>query len=1375
MAVLAAAAVLWLRPSTDLGPWRRDAEQRLTLALGRPVSIGQAHLQWGLQPRLSLRDIRIANAPGFSAEPLLSVEEAVISVDPAAALRAHYTVETARLSGVRLSLETRSAGPGEPPRNNWTLKPKASVEPDARKAFLAALPLELLSKLVVNEARVQRLRVSYQADGTPRRAWQLADAMLRAPEDAPLVFEADGRCEKEDCVLRWDAAPLSALAQVAAGRQAGWPVRVNTRRGARVAALAGELRLDSLQGHLAVAVPQARQDLATWGVTLGRGKPEDAPLAAAFAANLSVTTRGLQANDLRLHLGDASVSGKVSMTFGGRPQLGAELALAGWDRTLEDLLGETPRQPAIARRASEPPARLGLRRLHQSLSAVEVDFGFLAQMDASVRLSMPRFHALGLIADDASLHVQLLNGQLSAPLRVRLWDTPFTADLNAVVDDTARTTAWRLVMQSRQLDAGQLAREAMGLKQVTGRAAEMLVSLDASGRRLSDWLATLDMVLLLRDARLGLRQQDRASSAERQALIRQLVVRWAGAQPLAGALNAEVLGHPLLATLSGNALEDILRHERLSLGLSMRSEDVTLDASASVRDLGHAHPRAEVVWLDLKAPRASAVAGWFGLNTRADIPLSLRALAQPLGDDWVSPWRLQAGDTVIHATATHPLGSRSAASSLAIHIPRLHVADIDALLPQDGQPRPPTEAKASAPRREPLRPPGPKAKPDREQPGAPLGRSFSGRLSVQVDELAGSRVPVASLRVSGDWRESAMLEAPLTATIDGQPLTGQLGLSLRGPQPMAQLRLRMAQPDLGRLARRLGLNPAFELRFDDITLDMQAQAANLADLPARTSFVANVRGGRFSLRDGALGRTYAVELVQGQLSAEAGQPVRATLSARTLSSPEGADAPQTATLALQSGSLPLLLNTSDPVPLRARVDLGSHHVEIDALAGRTAGDIALRSQPPVQVRLSAGGQRLDELNRAVGVALPPWGPWRLESRLDSGPGEHRLRDLRLQVGSSTVEGTASWIERPQQRPVLSADLRSPRIVLADFPRSGWSAWRQVTDSEATASTPLSGAGTDSRGVSASQQIATQASRAAQAGDALLATATLGRQDATVKLQVDSVVLGGAGPERDVRLGGGMLQAVLRDGDLSVGPALLGLPGGTASFALSFAKAQAPPAAAATRRLAQLRLDVPRFDYSSLARWYAPVALRESRGELSLSAHASATVSELAELPALGRGEVRARLYPQALSSQRIDIWAVNLLTALLPAVDPSAGPKVNCVVAELSLGDGHLRHRRLALDTTAMRVTGEGHVHLTAQKGADAYALRFQPQAKEAQFFSLATPVGVSGPLLQPRVGVSAGDVAATAMRLATSWVWVPLQRLAGQRLPADGADLCGR
>jgi uncharacterized protein involved in outer membrane biogenesis len=87
-----------------------------------------------------------------------------------------------------------------------------------------------------------------------------------------------------------------------------------------------------------------------------------------------------------------------------------------------------------------------------------------------------------------------------------------------------------------------------------------------------------------------------------------------------------------------------------------------------------------------------------------------------------------------------------------------------------------------------------------------------------------------------------------------------------------------------------------------------------------------------------------------------------------------------------------------------------------------------------------------------------------------------------------------------------------------------------------------------------------------------------------------------------------------------------------------------------------------------------------------------------------------------------------------------------------------------------MRVTGKGR----ADFGTETLDLRMRPQTKTAQFLSLATPIQVSGTFRNFKISVSPGDVLETIGRLATSIIWVPLQKIAGKKIPRDGSDVCG-
>ena len=151
------------------------------------------------------------------------------------------------------------------------------------------------------------------------------------------------------------------------------------------------------------------------------------------------------------------------------------------------------------------------------------------------------------------------------------------------------------------------------------------------------------------------------------------------------------------------------------------------------------------------------------------------------------------------------------------------------------------------------------------------------------------------------------------------------------------------------------------------------------------------------------------------------------------------------------------------------------------------------------------------------------------------------------------------------------------------------------------------------------------------------------------------------------------------------------------------------------------------------------------------------------------GRIDFAVWPKNLKAGIFDLWAVNLFVALIPNVDPSSESKVNCAVARFHLNDGKLSQDDILLDTSRMRVKGEGRVDFASEQ----LAFRLVPQAKTPQFLSLATPVGVSGTITDFKIGVAGSDVLDTAGRLLTSIFVVPIQKLTQSSLPREGADVC--
>jgi len=202
-------------------------------------------------------------------------------------------------------------------------------------------------------------------------------------------------------------------------------------------------------------------------------------------------------------------------------------------------------------------------------------------------------------------------------------------------------------------------------------------------------------------------------------------------------------------------------------------------------------------------------------------------------------------------------------------------------------------------------------------------------------------------------------------------------------------------------------------------------------------------------------------------------------------------------------------------------------------------------------------------------------------------------------------------------------------------------------------------------------------------------------------------------------------------------------------------------------LVNLRAEAKNFDYGILARRFDHNS--EMSGVFSLEVEVNAHSQYLADIMKYGKGHIDFVVWPENLKSGLLDIWAVNVLMALLPAVDSSGESRVNCAIGRFVLGDGKLSDKSILIDTSRMRVTGKGSVDFAAEK----IQLYVKPRAKTPQFLSFAIPIEVSGGLNNFSVGVSAKDAVESVGQLATSFVWVPMQMLFGKDIPADGSDVC--
>jgi len=320
------------------------------------------------------------------------------------------------------------------------------------------------------------------------------------------------------------------------------------------------------------------------------------------------------------------------------------------------------------------------------------------------------------------------------------------------------------------------------------------------------------------------------------------------------------------------------------------------------------------------------------------------------------------------------------------------------------------------------------------------------------------------------------------------------------------------------------------------------------------------------------------------------------------------------------------------------------------------------------------------------------------------------------------------------------DLNAPVVQLDDFKLGDWSPVEKKPDEGSKALT--------------AEEVRRKAAQASDQTQKLLSPEMLHRQDVFLNVAVTQVLSG------NDKLGAGRMQARLENGRADIGPIEVEVPGGSATLRLGYEPTEQDVNV-------DLHIDVDKFDYGGLARRIQPDT--DLGGTFSVRMDVDSRARYLSEILRHGNGRIEFAVWPQNMKSGIFDLWAVNVLVALSQEVDPDKASKVNCAVGRFSLSDGKLTHRAIVLDTSKMRVTGIGNANFDEE----TLSLRMRPQAKTAQFFSLATPIQVSGTFENFSIGVSPGDAFETVARLATSIIWVPLQKLSGKKLPADGADVC--
>lgn len=618
-------------------------------------------------------------------------------------------------------------------------------------------------------------------------------------------------------------------------------------------------------------------------------------------------------------------------------------------------------------------------------------------------------------------------------------------------------------------------------------------------------------------------------------------------------------------------------------------------------------------------------------------------------------------------------------------------------------------------------------------------------ISFQLDELTG-KVPAGESLVfhaKGNVQEQSYsfdLDAgalntfrprqqawplALSGNIAGTPFSAKGDIGYRNNEQQLALDVSVGAVDVGGLLSWLNVVKNVKASTEDLSLALHLKGESLHELLSQSEFVFKLQGGIWDLSDSSKEEEFLISGLEGSIVAKPDSPITIGLSGTVGATP----------VVFSLEGMPLVQYVTDPGELPVTISLSAAGAELDFSGGV---DLPVNSKT-FNLEMTLKGDKLDSLNEFLDISLPPFGPYSLKAQFAATETGYHLSDLGITVGSSDLSGSMHYNESGE-RPAVSVQLVSNLLQLDDFALGEWSPDGKDS-SEKKKELP---------------ENKEAEKKETRTGDipSLLSPKALARLNATLTIEMAKVLSG-----NDL-LGSGSLQSTLQDGRFAINPLQLDLVNGTAELDFSFYPTE-------TEAEIHLGTVIDRMDLGIISRRIKPEATMG--GVLFLNIELDSTAPGLSDLMTHAQGHFDLGFAPVNFDASLVDLWAVNLLSALASEVDEEPSSTINCLVASFGMDDGFMQERALFLDTTHMSIEGEANINFKTRE----FKVKAAPKAKRPEFFSLATPVKVGGSFEDFKIGIKKLGLTTSLVSFITSPLHVPVRRLFVGERPQDGREAC--
>ncbi len=868
------------------------------------------------------------------------------------------------------------------------------------------------------------------------------------------------------------------------------------------------------------------------------------------------------------------------------------------------------------------------------------------------------------------------------------------------------TPGFLLSLSAEQTDLGNLALVFANTEGVEGHLTSFEFSLAASGRNLQSVLENLDMQLTLDDAALS--YGNVADGRPVRFTLKKAKVALLHDRNMSVDAAGTLLEVPFKLGVSGGSFHQILTGESWPIEISANGGGAKLRLKGSIA--APDDPSGSNLTLSVSGKRIGGLAAWVGVSSTAQLPYALNGKLNLTDQQWeMNSLSAHLGKTKLKGRLGWKPSDTGSLLTAKLSLENVDPAELGSIAVTDQASQKESETEGFT----------------FDMPIMPQTVEFADAdIDIGINRIQFRKFDVTNFSLTSRIRDGWVENSPFQVTVKDVQFKGRLSLDLRSKLPEFKFKINSSKVDIGLLLTEFNIVEGMEAVVGSFGLDLHIKGSKLRTILDQSAFSAKMKNGNWTLRDPNTGGSLQIHVIECVVGASAGKPVIWSIDGRIKDEP--------VKIQIKGDRLAVLANEKVRMPLDILAEAAGVKLK---MSSRVELPLA---QQNLDFKMLLSGERLNSINSFLEVDLPPYGPYELGGRFQLKESGYYLSDLNVRVNQSHMTGKMS-LETVVRPPRLDIDLTTRTLRIDDFKVGDWSPVQKST-------------GADKQETAGKTTVQQEIDRPEV--QSLLSPEFMRSLDVRFNLKVQEVLSG-----KD-KLGSGNLAAGLEKGRFSVDPLQLNIPGGSVKLAFAFEPTETDAALEASANIEQ-------FDFGILARRIKPES--DMGGWLSLDIDLKSRAKSLDTIMHHANGYIDIAIVPENFEANLFELWAVNLLTAVLPKLDSEATSKVNCAVFRFDLKDGEMKEDAIFADTTKMQVGGEAKVNFKTE----TVYLTMAPKAKKAEFFSLATPIQVKGTFTDYKIGMQPGGVIGTAIRFITSPIVVPIQRVFSERAPAEGKAAC--